>query len=187
MVDDQGRAYPWNGTGFGGASTLTLGVPINGVESLAYNVGLAVSGNANATIDPGDNSIYQWTGTVWQLVGTAPAPLNAVAGVLSGLTLGQAYAVGDGGVIMRFDGSSWTQIPSPTGNRLNAIALLSATEGWAVGDNLTVLRLFNGQWSLYTKFGPISPANPNLRDVWIINSSEAWAAGDGVILRYTVP
>ncbi|GIW08176.1 MAG: hypothetical protein KatS3mg060_2981 [Dehalococcoidia bacterium] len=187
MVDDQGRAYRWNGTSFGGASTLTLGVPIRGVESLAPNVGLAVSGNANATVDPGDNSIYQWTGTVWQMVATAPAPLNAVAGVLSGATLGQAYAVGDGGVIMRFDGSSWAQIPSPTGNRLNAIALTSATEGWAVGDNLTVLRLFNGVWTLYTKFGPITPSTPNLRDVWIVNSNEAWAAGDGVILRYTVP
>lgn len=190
MVDGLGRAYPWDGTNFLGASTLSgVGSPIRGVHSLADNVALAVSGNANATVDPGDNSIFQWTGTVWQLVATAPVPLNAVAGVLSGSTLGQAYAVGDGGVILRFDGTSWSQItpPPPTGNRLNAVALTSATEGWAVGDNLTVLRLFNGTWTLYTKFGPISPPTPNLRSVWIINSNEAWAAGDGVILRYTVP
>ncbi|MCS6801049.1 MAG: Ig-like domain-containing protein [Dehalococcoidia bacterium] len=188
MVDSLGRAYPWNGTGFLGASTLSaVGSPIRGVHSLADTVALAVSGNADATVDPGDNSIFQWTGIVWQPVATALVPLNGVAGVLSGATLGQAYAVGDAGVIMRFNGASWSQIPSPTGNRLNAVALLSATEGWAVGDNLTILRLSGGTWTLYTGIGSVSPPNANLRSVWILNANEAWAAGDGVILRYTVP
>jgi photosystem II stability/assembly factor-like uncharacterized protein len=35
--------------------------------------------------------------------------------------------------------SPWSVSPSPTGSNLYSVAMVSATEGWAVGDNGTIL------------------------------------------------
>lgn len=176
---DDGKMYPWNGVGVG-AGVLAANVGIRGVTSLAPNTALAVTGS-------GDNSIYQWTGSIWQKVTAAPAvaPLNGIEGFITGNSLSGGFAVGDGGVILQYNPNTfqWGQISSPTLNRLNAVALLSPTDGWAVGDGGTVLRLAGGQWSLY----PQAATAASLRDVWIVSATEVWAAGDGVILRYTVP
>jgi hypothetical protein len=65
---------------------------------------------------------------------------------------------------------------------MHDVDLVSPTEGWAVGDNGRIWRLFNGSWSTFT-----SPTGSNLYAVYAINSNEAWAVGQGVIIRYTVP
>jgi hypothetical protein len=175
-----GQLFRWNGVGFGGASQAVVGIAIRGVQSIAPNVGLAVTGQ-------GDNSIYQWTGAVWQKVTNTPATqqLNAVDGLLgnTGL-LSTGYAVGDGGVIMQFSNTTqqWSQIGSPTAFNLNSVALFSATDGFAVGNGGTIIRLNNGTWSLYN-----SPTTANLHSISIVSSNEAYAVGDGIILRYTFP
>jgi hypothetical protein len=70
---------------------------------------------------------------------------------------------------------------------LNAVALVSPTDGWAVGENRTILRLQGTTWSLYTNIESAIPSNVNLRALWVVSPNEVWAAGDGYILRYTVP
>jgi len=91
------------------------------------------------------------------------------------------WAVGARGVILRYDGLTWRR----TGNGLttldlNAVALLSPGEGWAVGQAGAALRLVDGQW--YVTYLPTG------RDLWSIaygTDGVAFAVGaGGVIYRW---
>jgi hypothetical protein len=60
-----------------------------------------------------------------------------------------AWAVGDGGVIVMWDGMSWVTVPSPTTMNLYSVVFNSPTNGWAVGGSGTtgVILHYNGSWS----------------------------------------
>jgi hypothetical protein len=63
----------------------------------------------------------------------------------------------------------------------SSVAMVSATEGWAVGDNGAILHYIDGTWQ-----GVNSPTTENLNSVAMVSASEGWAVGrDGVILHYT--
>jgi len=60
----------------------------------------------------------------------------------------EVWAVG-GSYILKFDGTRWTQFPYTGGGNLKSIDMLSANEGWAVGEKDGagyVLRYTNGTW-----------------------------------------
>ncbi len=65
------------------------------------------------------------------------------------LTLLNAWAVGDGGTIVFWDGMSWTTVTSPTSANLYSVAFTNPTNGWAVGGsgNTGVILHYNGTWS----------------------------------------
>ena len=75
--------------------------------------------------------------------------------------------------------------PVPTGNDLHAVATVSATEAFAVGDAGTILRYDGDRWR--PMFGN---TNANLYDVWAASATDVFAAGydvlnnTGVILHY---
>ncbi len=48
-------------------------------------------------------------------------------------------AVGDGGMILRFDGTTWTKMTSNVSANLHAVWGTSPTNVYAVGDNATIL------------------------------------------------
>ncbi len=56
------------------------------------------------------------------------------------LTRVGGWAVGGGGTILRWNGSTWRSIPSPSTKELNAVALVSANDGWIVGSEGVILR-----------------------------------------------
>ena len=49
-------------------------------------------------------------------------------------------AANPAGVILHWDGNAWTVVDSPTHNKLRSVAIVSATDGWAIGDEGTTLR-----------------------------------------------
>jgi photosystem II stability/assembly factor-like uncharacterized protein len=54
------------------------------------------------------------------------------------------------GVCSSYATSRWTKYQSsPTGGDLNAVTLLDANNGWAVGDSGLILRLREGKWSFF--------------------------------------
>jgi hypothetical protein len=49
------------------------------------------------------------------------------------------WIVGDDGVILRWNGTDWNQVPSPTDADLRGVYMLNSTDGWAVGiDGVTI-------------------------------------------------
>lgn len=61
-----------------------------------------------------------------------------------------AWAVGDGGTILRFDGDAWAADPasgSLTRSPLRAVAFAASGRGWAVGAGGTILRFDGRAWS----------------------------------------
>ncbi len=61
-----------------------------------------------------------------------------------------AFAVGEFGVILHWDGASWSEDPqstSLTDSQLNAVAFAQSGEGWAVGADGTILHYDGSSWS----------------------------------------
>ena len=75
---------------------------------------------------------------------------------------------------------SWKTVTSPTTQTLNAIKLLSADKGWAVGDAGTILSWNGSAWSGFS-----SPTTNNLNGFALLDWNNAWAVGDsGTILNW---
>jgi len=90
-----------------------------------------------------------------------------------------AWAVGDGGLILYYDGNMWLEQESGTSDNLSAVFFLNDSEGWAVGEDGTVL-FYNGtEWTDIE-----SNTTKDLYDVFFINAT-GWASGkSGEIIMY---
>ena len=89
---------------------------------------------------------------------------------------GDVWVVGDGGLILRYDGTSWHKIPSGTQANLNSVWGPSGTDLWTVGDSGTALHYDGTSWQ--PDSGP--NLNSGVRDfccVWGSSDSDIWAAG----------
>jgi hypothetical protein len=112
-----------------------------GVERIAASRGDVFIAGTNSA-GSGFAAIYdEPTGQVQQVYGAEIAALRAVAcapgpqgSAQSGLTVG--FAAGDGGALLYFDGTSWTEIKTGTSEGLVDLALPRASSGWAVGNGL---------------------------------------------------
>jgi photosystem II stability/assembly factor-like uncharacterized protein len=94
-----------------------------------------------------------------------------------------AFAVGQFGVILRWDGTSWSEDPqsiSLTQSQLNAVAFASTGEGWAVGANGTILHYDGSRWSIEEP--PPADAGANVTSV-AVAGSEAFAVVGGNLIR----
>ncbi len=59
--------------------------------------------------------------------------VNNVTSSGNDITMLNAWAVGDGGTIVHWSGSSWTTVVSPTTLNLYSVVFTNPTDGWAVG------------------------------------------------------
>ena len=106
---------------------------------------------------------------------------------LSGLGAGaRGWAVGDDGLLMRFDGRSWHAVARQTDRDLNGVHVVSAHEAWAVGDEGTILRFSGGRWEplQYNRGRDLY----NVRavssvDVWVVGAAGFIAHWDGAAFR----
>ena len=97
-----------------------------------------------------------------------------------------AWAVGDGGTIAMWSGSSWTTVTSPTAMNLYSVVFNNATSGWAVGGNSNqgVILHYNGTWSEWKLVsfsghaGGTDPINATLYGVTVSSDGmSGWAVG----------
>ena len=123
-------------------------------------------------------SLYAWTHEKgWKRV-SSPV-LTALRGI-GGIREDRLFCVGDGGVILCWDGASWNRMPSPTGQDLLAVHFGPTGIGWAVGTGGVSLRYDRGEWTLVS-----TPSQATLRGVWVGNHDTAWAVGDrGTVLSW---
>ncbi len=85
------------------------------------------------------------------------------------------HAVGTSGVILRYDGSAWTQVPSDTDADLISLWGTGADEIVAVGgrDVGTIVRFDGSVWR-----SAVEPAIPGLNGVWLDADGDAVLAGN---------
>jgi hypothetical protein len=138
--------------------------------------------------------IEHWNGTQWSVV-ASPSPasgVNELFGVAV-VTATNIWAVGfianntpSGPVqktlIEHWNGTSWSVVKSPSPASppvLNAVAVVSATNVWAVGNsgfNQTLIEHWNGtSWSIVKSPSPAS--GDDLRGVAAVSASNVWATG----------
>ena len=90
------------------------------------------------------------------------------------------WAVGNGGVILHWNGIEWYRVNSPTNWKLRSVEMINSTEGWAVGNQGVILRWDGIQWTQVN-----TPTRDNFNDLIMITSSNGWAVGDsGAILHW---
>jgi photosystem II stability/assembly factor-like uncharacterized protein len=160
---------PFDGGGFG----LSGGSFLRGIDLLDADQGWAV-GERAAILRTSDK------GASWAL---QPAPanvghLNAVQVVAAN----SAWAVGDGGTLLRFDGSGWTRVTVPNVSAsLHAIDAFDATHVWAVGDGGIVLFWDGANWS----DRKVPQLSASLRGVHFATASKGWVVGDGGTIAVT--
>ncbi len=199
------RFLRWNGTGSPNAwaaqTVTTVGTgaqSLRAISMLNYADGWAIGNSAGG----GAN---QWTFLRWNAASNtwASIPVNTPgtgAQNLNGISMlsatdGWAVGVRIGGganqwTFLRWNNpvvNTWNRItvntPGTSAQNLNAVHLLSTTEGWAVGNaggggggctnNARILRWFTGAWNCVA-----SPSNQNLNAVYALASNDAWAVGN---------
>lgn len=108
------------------------------------------------------------------------SPLRAIWGA----NAQNIFAVGDSGVILRYDGKSWTggAQSAANGRTLRGVWGSSASNVWAVGDGGLILNWNGSSWN-----GPGgSTATANLQAVWGLDVRTVWTVGDaGTILKWS--
>jgi hypothetical protein len=93
---------------------------------------------------------------------------------------GEVWVAGETGLLIRWDGTRWSQVPTGTSQVLRALWSSSDTDVWAVGDAGTVLR-----WNGSALSAVPSGTTASLRAVWGRGPQDVWVvANDGAILRW---
>ena len=82
-----------------------------------------------------------------------------------------AWAVGQDGAILYWDGSTWLEFERPVTKNLLAVDALSTDFAWAVGETGTILRWNGTAWQLQT-----SVTTKNLWDIHFVHPAKGWAA-----------
>jgi hypothetical protein len=79
--------------------------------------------------------------------------VNNATNTNNDLTALDAWAVGDSGTIIHWNGNSWSSVNSPTAVNLYSVFFVNASSGWAVGgsSNNGVILHYNGSWSVWNK------------------------------------
>jgi photosystem II stability/assembly factor-like uncharacterized protein len=97
-----------------------------------------------------------------------------------------AWAVGQNGVILRFDGVTWERMESPTDADLKAVVQEAPDSVWAVGLSGTILHFDGTEWTLDPDVDP----DYSLSDVALDPGGNLFACGSemfswkGIILGY---
>lgn len=95
-----------------------------------------VWGNAGAVWVVADNAVFRYAGGSFS---TLAAPGTGGLRAISGTGPSDLWATGLGGVLMRFNGTTWTRDKTGAGTDLLSIQIVG-TRAWLVGSNGTVLR-----------------------------------------------
>lgn len=148
----EGRIYEWKPTGWTDRSTQDpRGGPVQLWGTSASNLwGVAYSG------------IWHWDGVRWTLTETRWTRLRDIGGTAAN----DIWVVGNGGTILHYDGTQWTQVTSGTTADLVSVSVRGPDDVWATGQGAVVLHRDSQGWKivypaqgsyLYRQIAGISP------------------------------
>ncbi|XVQ10942.1 WD40/YVTN/BNR-like repeat-containing protein [Spirillospora sp. CA-255316] len=157
----EGWTDPEAGRGF-----LLTGVTMAGEEAWAVGHGL-LRGRP-----PGPVALH-WHGEAWHTTETPPVTKGRLLAV-SAAAAGDVWAVGAAdrtGLVLHYDGRSWTRIPTPTTRfPLTDVVAVAQDDAWAVGRD-RVLRWNGRKWRKVD--APVTAANT----VTALSPDDVWVAG----------
>jgi hypothetical protein len=165
---------------------------LNGLAVVSASNAWAVGSSSDATAD--HTLILHFNGTSWTRVANTPTPDDSdILRAVSATSASNAWAVGASSdnsktLILRWNGTSWKPVasPSPTNdNDLRGVAATSTKNAWAVGFTATgtLILAWNGtSWARVP-----SPAGDQLNDVVATSALNAWAVGDTIGRGIRVP
>ncbi len=184
----------WNGSQWNVVPSPNPGsfATLYGVTAVSATDAWAVGYNESGTL------IEQWNGSQWSVV-PSPNPGmygNYLYGVAE-VSVNNVWAVGDYGngnstakaLIEQWDGSQWSVVASPNPasyvNSLEGVAVISATDIWAVGyysnrnhTGGTLIEQWDGsQWNFVPSPNP-GPSTNTLNGVAMVSVTDIWAVGD---------
>lgn len=163
---------PGRGVANVSASGLVTGGSLGRATLAASHLGLRIE----TTLTVRAQALCSVDGWCWQNPLPQGNPLLAVWGSRSN----NVFAVGQGGIIFRWDGTTWSPQRSGTRNSLYGVWGYDANNIWAVGDAGTILKWNGSAWS-----PQLSGSTSTLRGVWGSAANNVWAVGaDGQILRW---
>jgi hypothetical protein len=155
----------------------TWSTPATGTSNALYGVWVAPSGTVFA-VGASSTLLMRQNGS-WSTM-TAPVgstQMNAVFGI----DTAHVWAVGAGGAIWFYNGTSWAAQTSHTTNNLTAVWGDATSDVFAVGAGGTVDHYNGSTWGTQT-----SHTSNNLTGVGGTSSSNIWAVGDkGTIVHNT--
>ena len=184
----------WNGATWAQVPSPDLGTAyyITGVAAVSARSAWAVGYTSIVNSEVASTLILHWNGATWTRV---PSPNHGV-GEITGVAAtpaGTAWAVGCTGgcftadghgllstsatLILRWNGTAWTRVPSPDPGPfadLSGVTALSGSDAWAVGtaSGRTLILHWNGQmWS-----GPAGQVSPTAAPTSFAGSSPAPSA-----------
>jgi hypothetical protein len=173
----------------------TLNAQLSGVAATSPSNAWVAGDSWNGTA--GQTLIEQWNGSAWCTMTTpdpgGPAEPNTLYSVAA-TSATNAWAVGyygsstgDHTLILHWDGTAWTQVPSPNPsdleqNHLFSVAATSATNAWAVGsyatNNVTVSLILHWDGTAWTQVPSPDPGPyDTLSKVAATSPVSAWAVG----------
>ena len=164
----QGAAVQWTGTRWI-PNTFPYSDLLLAVDAAAADDAWALGREGNA---------YHWDGTGWT---QWPFPSNEVGYSSS------AVSVAPGGVpwainfrqLYRWDGSGWVSVPREGEPVLEDIEMMSASEGWIVGEEGAVFRWDGSEWSTVpTVF------TDTLRTVSVPTADDVWTLAGNTVYRW---
>jgi hypothetical protein len=171
--------WTWTPTPNGGTGPNAL----NGVAALSPTSAWSVGHSYNPTNASYRTLVERWNGTSWTVVPSPnPTTANAELWDVVALSPSLAWAVGYGDtgsagganvLIERWNGASWSIVPTPTSGTLTGVAASGPNDVWAVGRALTMH--YNGSsWSVV----PAQlPSSGSFYAVATLGPSNAWAVG----------
>lgn len=141
------------------------------------------------------SGVFAQTSNITSVSSPTAVNLNSVAIVNNttqtnnDLTALDAWAVGDGGTILHWNGASWSSVTSPTTDNLYSVCMVSISNGWAVGggsNNGVILKYNGANWTEWKQisFGVNATAtdtiNATLYAVTLSGDGKVgWAVGAG--------
>ncbi len=125
---------------------------------------------------------YHYTGTWTASTTGSVAPLHGCWGlrlVVAGSLITLLWAVGDGGVILLWNGTSWTTQTSGTTKHLYGVWGTAANDVWAVGEDNTLLHYNGTAWSAVA-----AAATATMYGVYGTGTADIWAVGDAGVIQH---
>jgi photosystem II stability/assembly factor-like uncharacterized protein len=157
--------YSSNGTSFA-AQPSGVTVQLNAVFALSSTQAWAV-GNASGNKE----TVLAYNGGAWTSIGPTVSKAQPLYGVWAA-DASHLWAVGGGGQIYFYNGSTWTTQTSGTNQQLNAVGGTDASHVWAAGKhqgtNVTLLSFSGSSWS---SVGITNPKAQDLNDLSALSNS----------------
>jgi photosystem II stability/assembly factor-like uncharacterized protein len=202
--------FHWNGfmwtkgVVIGARNNLNSVYMLNGGDVWAVGGGAQPTASCTASPTKLCPVILHFNGGTWNTV-TPPAGAYSLKSVFmvssnEGWAVGETagtgspYGAGAAGIILHYTVSggvgTWAIFPAPSSPflpsglvpPLNSVFMLGQNEGWAVGDNATILHYTVtggiGTWNLVTVSGtPTLSPSANLTSIFMLSPSAGWAVG----------